>query len=147
MPSLRNEISRNKMIQRLNCLTSDAKPRWGKLDAPRMICHLDDGLGMALGYILPSSLHVSAVRRSLIKFLILYVMRMPRNVPTAPELLSCAPGNFNADRQRVIERIEKLAATPNAIGPEHPFFGALTNDEWNILQWKHADHHLRQFGC
>jgi hypothetical protein len=30
-------------------------------------------------------------------------------------------------------------------GPTHPFFGALTWREWGVLQWRHADHHLRQF--
>ena len=40
-----------------------------------------------------------------------------------------------------------------AIGPEviankkHPFFGELTFEEWDKLQWKHLDHHLRQFGA
>jgi Protein of unknown function (DUF1569) len=29
----------------------------------------------------------------------------------------------------------------------HPFFGALTVAEWDGLQWKHLDHHLRQFGA
>lgn len=26
------------------------------------------------------------------------------------------------------------------------FFGNLTPEEWAIVQWKHFDHHLRQFG-
>ena len=29
----------------------------------------------------------------------------------------------------------------------HPFFGKLTTAEWDTLQWKHLDHHLRQFGA
>jgi hypothetical protein len=28
----------------------------------------------------------------------------------------------------------------------HSFFGQLTPEEWAIAQWKHFDHHLRQFG-
>ena len=37
------------------------------------------------------------------------------------------------------------------VGPEiitnktHPFFGELSLEEWGRLQWKHLDHHLRQF--
>ena len=29
----------------------------------------------------------------------------------------------------------------------HPFFGRLTPAEWAIQQYKHLDHHLRQFGA
>jgi len=28
---------------------------------------------------------------------------------------------------------------------KHPFFGALTPDEWMIWGYRHTDHHLRQF--
>jgi hypothetical protein len=37
-------------------------------------------------------------------------------------------------------------------GPEkstrhpHPFFGNYTPEQWGVFQWKHIDHHLRQFG-
>ena len=31
-------------------------------------------------------------------------------------------------------------------GNVHGFFGPLTGDEWGICQYKHVDHHLRQFG-
>ena len=27
----------------------------------------------------------------------------------------------------------------------HPFFGALTREEWMIWGYRHTDHHLRQF--
>jgi hypothetical protein len=81
------------------------------------------------------------------KHLLLYVLPFPKGVSTAPELLSTAPGNFDVDRQRVLDSIHLLAGAPAAQGPEHPFFGPLTNEEWNALQWKHIDHHLKQFGC
>ena len=29
----------------------------------------------------------------------------------------------------------------------HPFFGAMTSEEWSVLMYKHLDHHLRQFGA
>ena len=28
----------------------------------------------------------------------------------------------------------------------HPIFGAFTHQQWGQLQYKHLDHHLRQFG-
>jgi hypothetical protein len=29
---------------------------------------------------------------------------------------------------------------------QHPMFGRLTTNEWNVWGFRHADHHLRQFG-
>ena len=147
MPSLRNSTDRNSLIQRLNRLSPAAQPQWGKMDAPRMICHLADTLAMALGEVRPPSLNANRVQRFLLKYLFFYVLPMPKGLPTVPELLFSSPDNFDADRRRVIELIERLAATPCGPGAEHPFFGPLTNDEWNVLQWKHTGHHLCQFGC
>jgi len=28
----------------------------------------------------------------------------------------------------------------------HPLFGAFTSQQWGQMQYKHLDHHLRQFG-
>src|ERR1051325_4628074 len=33
------------------------------------------------------------------------------------------------------------------IGPAHPLFGPLTWREWGVATYKHADHHLKQFGA
>jgi hypothetical protein len=62
-------------------------------------------------------------------------------------MLASAPASFDADRQRLLDFIGRVAAAPKAQGPEHPLFGPLTNDEWNALHRKHIDHHLKQFGC
>jgi hypothetical protein len=111
-----------------------------------MLCHLGDTLAMALGDTHLPSMNANRMQRFLLKYLFLYVVPMPKGLPTAGGLLSSPPSNFEADRRRVMELIERLAAVPRALGPEHPFFGPLTNDEWNVLQRKHTDHHLRQFG-
>ena len=147
MHTLRNPAVRNSLIQRLQRLTPAAKPLWGKFDAPRMTCHLVDTLAMALGDLPAKSVNKNAFHHFPLKHLFFYVLPMPKGLPTAPELLSSPPSNFEADRQRTIELIERMAAAPHALGAEHPFFGPLTNEEWNHLQGKHIDHHLRQFGC
>jgi uncharacterized protein DUF1569 len=147
MPSLRDEAVRKQIVTRLQRLTPTTKPEWGRLDAPRLLCHLSDTFAMSLGEVAVPSMNRKACQHFPLKHLILYVLPFPKGVPTPPELLATAPGNFDADRQRVLEQIKRLAAAPNGEGPAHPFFGPLTNDEWNALQWKHIEHHLKQFGC
>jgi hypothetical protein len=146
MPSLRKDTVRKLLIQRINSVTAGVHPRWGKMDAAKMLCHLGDTLAMALGELPTKSANRKLFQSFPVKHLFLYVLPMPKNVPTAPELLKGIPGNLESDRQRIVEKIERLATAPQDLGPDHPFFGPLTNDQWNSLQWKHIDHHLRQFG-
>jgi len=146
MPTLRDQGIRSGLIQRLQHLTPETKPQWGKLNAPRLLCHLRDTLDMSLGTVAVPPDNRKAFHHFPLKHLILYVLPFPKGVPTPNELTATSPANFKADRRRVVELIERLAATPHANGPQHPFFGPLTNEEWNALQWKHISHHLTQFG-
>lgn len=147
MPSLRDAATRGEIVQRLQSLSSSAKPKWGRLDAPHAVCHLGDTLAMSLGELPVKSVNRKAFQCFPLKHLIMYVLPFPKSVATAPELLSSTPQDFEADRGRLLKSIDRLAALPGGKGPEHPFFGPLTNEEWNFLQWKHIDHHLKQFGC
>jgi hypothetical protein len=126
MPTLRNEADRKGLVERLGRLRPDAKAQWGSFDAP------------------PSGPWV--MRHFPVKHLAVYVVPMPKGAKAPRELLTRAPGNFEADRRGVLERMERVAARPKGIGSTHFLFGALTNDQWNALSWKHIDHHLRQFG-
>lgn len=147
MASLRDHTTRNELIQRLQRLTPETERKWGRLDASRMLCHLGDTLAMSLGDVSVEPMNRKAFHQFPLKHLILYVLPFPKGAPTARELLSTSPEDFDTDRRRVVELVNRLAAAPNARGPEHPFFGPLTNEEWNALQWKHINHHLKQFGC
>ena len=146
MPTFRSPSQRDALIQRLQRLGPDAQPRWGSLTAPRLLCHLCDTLAMAVGELPVPPMNKRVFHHFPMKHLILYVLPFPRGVPTSRELLSSSPASFDADRQRVLELIARLAASPGALGPSHPLFGPLNNDEWNALQAKHLAHHLTQFG-
>jgi hypothetical protein len=146
MPSLRNQQVCKELTARLLALQATAKPKWGRLDAPRMVCHLGDALAVALGELPTKSMHRKVFQRFPVKHLAIYVVPWPKGAPSAPEQLATAPGDFDADRQRVIERMERLAAAACAPGPAHPLFGPLDNEAWNFLQARHIAHHLKQFG-
>jgi hypothetical protein len=147
MPTLMDAAARKGLVERLGRVRPESKAQWGNFDAARMVCHLGDALDSAVG-----KLEVTPtggpwmLRHFPMKHLALYVIPMPKGAKAAPELLARAPGDFEADRQRVVEGMERLAAVPGGPGPEHFLFGPMTVDQWNALNWKHIDHHLRQFG-
>ena len=74
---------------------------------------------------------------------------MRRNSPTAKELLMSGDWDFETERKRLSDLIDRFITNGPAGCTDHPhaFFGALSPDEWSILMYKHLDHHLRQFGA
>jgi hypothetical protein len=56
--------------------------------------------------------------------------------------------DFELAKQELIGKFSRFASEgPAAIKiKKHPFWGNMTEEDWNTLMWKHLDHHLRQFG-
>jgi Protein of unknown function (DUF1569) len=146
MPTLRNEADRKRLVERLGRVTPATRAQWGSLDAPGMMCHLGNSMDAAQGKLQVTPGGPWMLRHFPMKHLALYVIPMPKGAKAPRELLAPAPGGFEADRRRVVEGIARMAAMPGGPGPVHFLFGAMTYDQWNALNWKHIDHHLRQFG-
>ncbi len=147
MPTLRDPADRAALIARLDRLTPDATPRWGRMNAQQMLAHVVDGLRMATGELPVSPKYVLPLRHFPVKHLMIYVLPFPRNVPTAPELLARRPESIDLERIRVKELLVTLAAfRDDARRADHPIFGTMTTAQWGALGHKHIDHHLSQFG-
>lgn len=147
MASLRDARARHAITQRLNVLTPGATARWGRMTAPRMLAHMTDAFRMAFGELPVTPKNVPFARMFPVKFLILYVVPFPKSAPTAPELVSRAPDDFDVERATMRAQMERMdAAAPSIVYASHPLFGRLTEGQWGVLAHKHLDHHLRQFG-
>jgi hypothetical protein len=150
MKSIRNVGDRQALVDRLQKLTGNERPIWGRMNVNQMVSHLVQACEMPFQPIMPD--RSTFFSRTVIKLLILYVLPMPKGVKVSRELDQQADGRkpigFAADRQRVIEeisRIAELSPDHQCLG-HHPFFGRMTFKEWAVIAYKHTDHHLRQFG-
>lgn len=149
--NLFDEQNRNGIVARINNLTPEAKSLWGKMNVNQMICHCTDGLRGCLGELDGKTDESNFLSRSLVKFLVLYAMPIPKNVPTAKRVDQMQDGtkpiDFESDRKTLLEFIEKMTSQPdNFAWSAHFKFGAMNRKEWEILSGKHLDHHLKQFG-
>lgn len=72
----------------------------------------------------------------------------PRNSPTAPAFKQTTPKDFAKEKARLVGFLERVQKDGVARfeGRESPSFGALTSSEWQVLFYKHLNHHLTQFG-
>jgi Protein of unknown function (DUF1569) len=149
MKTIRNEADRANLIGRLNKLTSNETALWGKMNANQMLSHLVQAGEMPFAHNLPDASNFMS--RTFIKPLVLYVVSMPKEVKTSPQMNQQENGRkplaFEEDRKLLIESIEKLASLSlDYKCLSHPFFGKLNTKEWATLAYKHIDHHLKQFG-
>ena len=86
MRTLDNARDRNELLERVTRLGPNSKPRWGKMSAHQMICHLNDSLRAPLGekYISPAT---SLFKREILKHLALWApIRWPHGFKTRPEM-------------------------------------------------------------
>jgi hypothetical protein len=149
MATLRSKAARSAMIARLNTLKGDERPQWGKMSVHQMMSHLVQAGELPFTESLPDG--SSFFRRTLLKPLVLYVLPMPKEVKTSPQMdqqeQGRPPTDFASDRNLAISLMENLGTlSPDHPCLHHPFFGPMSAGQWATLAHKHIDHHLKQFG-
>ena len=73
-------------MERLHQLTPDQQPRWGRMDAGRMLAHLTDACRMATGDLAVAP-RKGPLRYWPLRDLVIYYLPWPKGAPTAPELV------------------------------------------------------------
>ena len=147
MATFWDPAARDELCRRVEQLTPEATARWGKFTVAGMLAHLNDALRMTSGELrIPPRRMV--LRYWPVKQLVIYVLPFPKGAPTAPQLLTRGDKALLATEQAAFRPLADAVAAKPATDtwPEHPAFGALTHKARGVLVWRHADHHLRQFG-
>jgi hypothetical protein len=117
------------------------------MNAAQTVAHLNDAMRMALGE-LPVAPKNTPLRVWPVKQLVVYALPFPKSAPTAPELIARLDTADLRAEQADFKRIAETLAQKRASDrwPSHPAFGRLTHRAWGVLEFRHTDHHLRQFG-
>ncbi|MDX2172410.1 MAG: DUF1569 domain-containing protein [Bacteroidota bacterium] len=146
MKSLLRPETKQEFAARINKITSATKPQWGIMNAEQMLRHCQVPLELAID-------KVEIKSNKLITFLfgkrILKSIKgdapFRRNIPTFKEAKLPATKGFEVERRTLLELVNEFELTKITTKP-HPFFGVMTKEDWDVLQTKHLDHHLNQFG-
>jgi hypothetical protein len=148
MESLFDKHANDAIIQRIQSLNEVSIPLWGKMNVGQMLSHCQAPLDVASGDLQLKSNFILQIIGKLYKKKILAAPGFKKNSPTAPDFLRNNPVDFEGAKSELIAKVLKFSSLgPKVIANhKHPFFGEMTNEEWDLLQWKHLDHHLKQFG-
>jgi hypothetical protein len=139
-------------MRRLDAVRLDSVPRWGRMSAHQMVCHLGDALLMAMG-LKPVSPASGLLQRTVLKWIVLYTpLPWPKGILTSPEIDQLKGGtqpvDFAADVRQLALLLERFSTGERgrADGQMHPIFGRMSAAAWLRWGYLHMDHHLRQFG-
>jgi hypothetical protein len=150
MESLFNRNDNQKIIDRINSLSNSSPSQWGKMSVSQMLAHCQAPLNVAFGE--------HKLKRGLISILFGKMIKnklmkddkpFDRNLPTDKSFIVVDQREFEKEKNKLSELVKRFAVkgAEGLTKDPHPFFGKLTPHEWDVLQWKHLDHHLRQFGA
>lgn len=144
--SLWDPAGRSRLIERLEELRPDTARKWGRMTAPEMLVHLTDWFAMARGeLVIPARKHVAS--RPPLKQVLIYMLPIPRGLPTAKELIARAPSEWETEKAELTRQLQSFGKLdPRSLCSTHPLFGKMTARDWGVLGYRHTDHHLRQFG-
>ena len=137
-----------ELFDRLGKLTPDAERQWGKMSPAQMMEHTARALEMATGQKPMQQAFIGKAIGWIFKNKFLGEEPFPKNSPTGPTLIIKDDPNFEPTRERLGALISDFhgLGIGGTDGNVHGFFGPLTGKQWGETQYKHLDHHLRQFG-
>jgi hypothetical protein len=149
MKNLFDKATAEGVKTRIAQLKPDTPRVWGTMNPAQMLAHCSLALEMAVGDQKPPRMFIGRVLGPVFKRLALGNEEpMRRNSPTAKELLVKGDRDLETERIRLLGLTDRFSSGGPAGCTTHPhtFFGPLAPAEWAALMYKHADHHLRQFG-
>ena len=143
-----NEVS-NEVIARIESLTPETKPKWGKMSVSQMLAHCNVTYKMAFSTSRKRPKFLTRlVLKYIVKPMVVSEKPFPKNGKTAPQFLVTDDKNFDEEKSRLIENVKKVQELGSDYfdGKKSITLGKLKSQEWNYMFYKHLDHHLTQFG-
>ena len=150
-PDLRETFFRRLLFEALMPLRDDARPNWGRMTTQQMVEHLLWAFELSTGHAHVECPIPEPQRQRLKAFL--YDNRPTPREFMNPVLTAGLPALRHQGlveavaslRTAVNHFVQKTASTPDATHM-HPVFGPIGMEEWARAHFKHAYHHLLQFG-
>lgn len=146
MDTLFDPDVRREILNRVDELEPEFEPRWGGFSAPEMVCHCNAALQQGFGEHERDEAS-GPLSYWPLNWLVIHILPWPKGVKTDPNLLDISPGDWQDEVERLttlIERFGKKGHDGN--WPPHGMFGDISGRSWGVVQYRHLDHHLRQFG-
>ncbi|MFM2225422.1 MAG: hypothetical protein RJA07_1624 [Bacteroidota bacterium] len=148
MENLFQKSTLDNVMQRLQKINATTQRQWGTMTAAQMLAHTSSPLEFAMGDKTGKQSFIGKIFAPFAKKAFFDDKPYKQNLPTAPEFKTIDEKDFNTEKQRLINLLNRFNADGNKVAGKnaHLFLGTITADEWARTMYKHIDHHFRQFG-
>ena len=130
-------------------ISEESKPKWGKMNAAQMFRHCNRILQVGFGQIVLPKTHflikkIGILTKSEMK---IFNNGIPPNMPTFRQVITDENCNFEKSREELLAAIDEFAekSVKNNLLSDHALFGRMTKEDWGFMEYKHLNHHLKQF--
>ncbi|MEY9974134.1 hypothetical protein ABH966_004544 [Lysinibacillus sp. RC46] len=148
MKNIFDHMHTAEVLKRIDKLSPNSQPQWGKMDVAQMLAHCSSFQDIAMGNSFPPRSWLGIIVGRFAKQIVYNDKTLPHNMSTIPTILIADDREFETEKEKLKQKI----ITFQNNGPEkctthpHPFFGKLTSEQWGKCVYKHLDHHFKQFG-
>ncbi len=148
MKNLFNKEDAAEIVNRINKLTPQTQHLWGKMNVSQILAHCSILLRIARGLDKPKRKFIGILLGWMVKDSFFGEKPYPKNSATDPTFIVTDERDLEKEKNILLEHLRAFSEGGAAACTTHPnpFFGKLTPEEWARGQYRHLDHHLRQFG-
>jgi hypothetical protein len=148
MKSIFEKEVREELIQRIAKLSDSSAASWGKMNVYQMIVHCIKTEEMYLRITSYKRLFIGRIFGQMsLKSLVKDDAHFKRNEPTHPTFKITDNGYISSISEKWISLIRQFDNKTESDYEDfsHPFFGKMSYEQVGHYNYKHIDHHLRQF--
>jgi hypothetical protein len=148
MKSLFQPEAYSEVKQRIENIDANTTPKWGKMNAGQMMAHCQKPLEVPLkksplkrpGFF--TRLLFKSFKKAMYND-----TPWKQGLPTAKGFAVTDERDFEKEKATLVGLIDEFHEKgENHNWMNHPAFGKFSAEQWGKMQYKHLDHHLRQFG-
>jgi hypothetical protein len=136
------------LVSRVQKLKPETAPFWGTMTTTEMLLHCNRVNEQLLTA--EPLRKGTRIKQYIARCMVLYVIpKFPKNARTPKRNVTKGQVNnesFAEQLEQFIQLIRRFPLRDKPIELPHPYFGDLSTQQWGLANYKHMDHHLRQFG-
>ena len=135
----------SEIRNRLSNLSESTERQWGKMAPAQMLHHCQGPLNIILEKV-DYGFKPNWLMKVLFKKSLYSDKPWRKNLPTPKQFQQKEPRDFAKEKQHLESLLDEFESQRerNDWQP-HPGFGHFTKEQYGKMQYKHLDHHLRQF--
>jgi hypothetical protein len=146
MKSLFEQDTYMDTLKRIDSLEPTSAGKWGKMTVGQMVWHCQIPLKVAIEN-KPTTKKGNVLVKLFFKKSMFSDKPWRKNLPTSSFAKATESKDFEQERAILREMVVQFHLLKDRkVWNSHPLFGAFTAEQWGMMQFKHLDHHLVQFG-